>query len=148
MHRDCQYVGVSKEINRRSLFAALVLLGIFLVFGVAVASGQTAASCKVYAHLTKTSFRAAQAGKVRLVYRFAPKSMAFSYTISLKRKGRWHLCSGSTDYHYPKGFTGPYTVTVKKLFSGDRISAGSYRLALYPSDMSKWSKMLTFRIIA
>jgi hypothetical protein len=80
----------------------------------------------VSAKLSKKSFPVAQAGRVKLSCKFSPKSKVFKYVLSLKKGKRWTVVKRANK-------TGPfatYTASVKKLFAGKRIKAGSYRLNL------------------
>jgi hypothetical protein len=92
------------------------------------------------AHLTKTSFKRSQAAKVMLLYSFSPQSKHFSYLLSLKKKATWLTVQSVAK---TGSFNGSYTITVKKLFAGKAIKAGSYRLKL---SADKNSKQLAFRV--
>lgn len=100
----------------------------------------SASSGVISAHLAKTSFRSAQAGNVKLVYRFSRPARRFSYLLGFKASSGWLTIRRSTQ----KGsFEGSHTVTVKKLFSGKPVKAGRYRLKL-TADTS--SKLLAFTV--
>jgi hypothetical protein len=86
-------------------------------------------SCK----LSKTSFRAAQAGKVKLTCKFSPKSKVFRYVLSLKKGKKWALVKSAKK----TGSFKTYTITVKKLFAGKKIKRGLYRLKLSADRNSK-----------
>jgi hypothetical protein len=103
--------------------------------------GSGSASGKISsAHLTKKSFKRSQVAKVKLLYSFSPKSEHFSYLLSLKKKAKWLTVQSVAK---AGSFEGSYTMTVKKLFGGKAIKAGSYRLKL---SADKNSKLLTFRV--
>jgi hypothetical protein len=92
------------------------------------------------ARLTKTSFKRSQAAKVMLLYSFSPQSKHFSYLLSLKKKATWLTVQSVAK---TGSFNGSYTITVKMLFAGKAIKAGSYRLKL---SADKNSKQLAFKV--
>ena len=81
-----------------AVFCALVLVGTSTLAG---ASPSKASSGAISAHLTKKSFTKAQAGSVKLIYKFSAPSKSFAYPM-----------------------------TVKKVFAGKPVKVGSYRLKL------------------
>jgi len=92
------------------------------------------------ASLTKKSFKRSQAATVKLVCKFSPKSKTFAYVLSIKKGAKWLTVrsvkkSGS--------FKGTIKMTVKNLFGGKAIKAGSYRLKV---SSDKNSKLLFFRV--
>ena len=106
------------------------------------ASLATTSGGKISAHLTKTSFRAAEAGTVKLVYRFSRSSKRFAFLLTRKNGTKW-LVVGSV--RRTGTFTGSHTITVRKLFSGKTVRAGRYRLKL-TADGS--NKLLAFTVVA
>jgi hypothetical protein len=117
-----------------------VAIGVVAVFGGSVArtapattiasdaipnSASVAASGRVTAHLTKTSFTAAQAESVKLVYAFSPASARFGYLLSLKKGANWMKVRSVSK---TGSFKGSYTMTVKKLFGSKAVKIGQYRV--------------------
>ena len=92
------------------------------------------------AKLTKTSFPASQAGKVKLTCKFSPRSKVFRYVLSLKKGKMWTVVKSvkKTGFYKVK-----YTLTVKQLFAGKPVKRGQYRLKL---SADKNSKTLTFEV--
>jgi hypothetical protein len=85
------------------------------------------ASGKIYAHLSKASFTAAETGKVKLVYGFAPASKRFTYLLSRQTRAQWVKLRAVVR----KGrFTGSHTKTVKSIFGSKPVTAARYRLEL------------------
>ncbi len=92
------------------------------------------------AKLSKTSFPASRAGKVKLTCKFSPRSKVFRYVLSLKKGKKWTVVKrvSKTGFYKAK-----YTISVKKLFAGKKIKRGRYRLKL---SADKNSKTLRFTI--
>ena len=92
-------------------------------------------------HLVKTTFTAAQAKSVKLVYAFAQKSRIFSYRLSVKRGKAWSVL-----YHvrHVGVYEGRHTMTIKALFGSHRVKKGHYRLKL---SADRNSKLFKFRVI-
>ena len=59
------------------------------------AASGTTSGAKISAHLTKTSFTAAQAGSVKLVYKFSAPSKSFGYLLTFKRGKKWQTVKRS-----------------------------------------------------
>ncbi|MHB8060434.1 MAG: RCC1 domain-containing protein [Gaiellaceae bacterium] len=79
------------------------------------------------ARLTAPRLAPAQAGEIRLDYRFRRPSARFSYLLQHKRGGKWiALRSVESKGH----FKGAYTTTVKRIFGKKAVRAGAYRLRL------------------
>jgi hypothetical protein len=99
------------------------------------------ASGKIHAQLSKQSFTAAEAGKVNLVYSFAPTSRHFSYQLSMKTGAAWAklLAVARTGR-----FAGSHTMTLKAIFGSKPIVTGSYRLELR-ADANR--VLLTFTVV-
>jgi len=93
----------------------------------------------VSAKLSKKSFPIAQAGKITLNCKFSPKSKIFRYVLALKTGKKWAVVKRVNK----TGSFKTYKASVKKLFAGKRIKAGSYRLNL-TADTN--SKSLRFKI--
>ena len=70
-------------------------------------------SGKIRAHLSKKSFAAAEAGKVKLVYSFAPTSKHFTYLLSRQAGTKWVKLRMVAR---TGRFTGSHTKTVKSIF--------------------------------
>jgi len=93
------------------------------------------------AHLTGTSFKPAEAGSVRLVYRFSRPSKHFAYRLTRKSGAKWlELQSVSRTGN----FKGSHSISVKELFSSKPVEAGRYRLEL-TADRAR--KLLAFTVI-
>ncbi len=69
----------------------LIAAGSALIVLLSAASMGTSATKagRISAHLTSTSFPPAQAGKVKVVYRFSSKSTRFAYVLSRKNGTAW-----------------------------------------------------------
>lgn len=85
------------------------------------------ASGKIRAHLSKTSFTAAEARTVKLSYSFAPASKRFSYQLLKLQGTTWLKLRAVTR---SGRFTGPYTKTVKSIFGSKPVTPARYRLEL------------------
>jgi hypothetical protein len=94
----------------------------------------------VSAFLSKTSFKSSEAGKVKLTYRFAPRSTSFAYLLSVKKGLKWVKVRST---RRTGSFRGSHTMTVKRLFGSKPVKRGSYRLKL-SANMN--SKLLGFRV--
>ncbi len=104
----------------------IVVLGLLLVAGIGgVAAGATGA--RVSGHLTTTSFTAAQAGSVKLTYRFSKTSSRFSTLLTFQNGSGWQTVKSTSK---TGRFKGSHTVTVKSLFAGKPVNVGRYRLKL------------------
>jgi hypothetical protein len=111
----------------RLVAAGFVLSGMlaFSLFGVVSSGASVAASGRVSAQLTKTSFTAAQATTVQLVCKFSPASTRWSYVLSLKKGAKWVKVLSVIK----KGsFKGSHEMTVKKLFGSKPVKVGQYRV--------------------
>ncbi|MGA9761947.1 MAG: hypothetical protein WBQ14_05950 [Gaiellaceae bacterium] len=91
--------------------------------------------------MTKKSFTKAQAGSVKLVYKFSATSKSFGYLLSFKKGSKWQTVKSVKK----KGtFKGSKSMTAKKLFAGKAIKAGSHRLKL---SADGGSKTLSFKVV-
>jgi hypothetical protein len=106
----------------------------------AARTGSEATGKLSFAKLSKKSFMAAQAKKVKLTVKFSPKSKIFKWVVSLKQGKKWKTVKSVKKTGFSKT---KYTTTVKKLFAGKKVKIGRYRLKLY-SDRN--SKTLAFRV--
>ena len=111
----------------RLVTAGFVLSGMLVLslLGVVSSSASIAASGRVSAHLTKTSFPAAQAKTVKLVCKFSPASKRFDYLLSLKKGAKWVTVRS---VNKTGSFKGSHTMTVKKLFGSKAVKIGQYRV--------------------
>jgi hypothetical protein len=91
------------------------------------------------AKLSKKSFSASQAGKVKLTCKFSPKSKVFKWALSLKQGKKWTIVKRVSK----SGSFKKITLSVKKLFAGKPIKRGQYRLKL---SADKNSKTLKFKV--
>lgn len=112
--------------GRRRRFGVLLLAPLVtLAMAFGVVSPATSATARISARLTQTSFPAAQASQVKLVYQFSATSHRFGYVLSRKSGSTWvrvHAVS-------KKGkFRGTHTKSVKRLFGSAPVAAGSYRV--------------------
>lgn len=128
---------------RRSALPLVIVMALALVgsCGLAGATSGTASSGKISARLTKTSFKPAQAGSVRLIYKFSRASKRFSYLLSLKKGAKWQKIKRVKK---TGTFKGSKSMTVKKVFAGKAVKVGSYRLKL---SADKGSKLLRFKVV-
>jgi hypothetical protein len=101
----------------------------------------TASGGKISAHLTKTRFTPAQAGKVKLIYSFSKPSKSFSYLLTFKKGTKWQTVKRVKKQGY---FKGSHAMTVKKVFAGKPVKVGSYRLKL-SADGGR--KLLSFKVV-
>ena len=85
------------------------------------------AAGKIRAKLSKTSFAAVEAGKVKLLYSFAPASKHFTYRLLAQTGGKWVKLR---EVARTGRFAGARTKTVKSIFGSKTVSAGRYRLEL------------------
>ena len=114
--------------RRFRLFAA----GLALIssLGVVPAGASAATSARISAHLTSTSFTAAQAGSVQVVYRFSSRSTRFAYVLSRRAGSAW---STMRSVSRRGSFRGSHTMTIKSAFGSRPITAGRYRIKLSSS---------------
>ena len=114
---------------RVRLAAAGLLLGVALVLvsGGAAGGALNRSGGAISAHLARTSFKAAEAGTVKLVYRFSRPSTHFALLLTRRSGAKWLQLRSVGQ----KGrFSGRHTLTIAKLFAGKPIKTGSYRLKL------------------
>jgi len=90
--------------------------------------------------LSKTSFKSSEARKVKLTYRFAPRSTGFTYLLSIKNGSKWVIVRS---VKRTGSFSGSHKMTVKQLFGSKPVKRGSYRLRL---SANVNSKLLGFRV--
>ncbi len=128
---------------RVRLAAAGLLLGaaLVLVSGGAAAGALNRSGGTISAHLTRTSFQAAETGTVELVYRFSRPSTRFSFLLTRKSGAKWLQVRSVKQ---TRSFTGSHTLTVAKLFAAKPVVTGRYRLRL-AADRS--NVLLTFTIV-
>lgn len=113
----------------------LLVGGFLLVLSVSVACvGVSAATpARISAHLTSKSFTATQAGSVKVRYKFRSKSSRFAYVLSRSHGRRWRRVRRVRK----RGrFRGSHTMSVKRVFGPEPITAGRYRLKLSSSASS------------
>jgi len=91
----------------------------------------------VSARLTKKSFSSSQARKVKLTYRFAPKSTSFAYRLTVKKGSKWVKVR---TVRKTGSFVGKHKLTVKKIFGSKPVKSGKYRLKLSANVNSKLLK--------
>jgi hypothetical protein len=92
------------------------------------------------AFLSKTNFKNSEARKVKLIYRFAPKSTSFACLLSIKKGSKWVTVRS---VRHTGSFAGKHSMTVKQLFGSKPVKRGSYRLKL-SANMN--SKLLGFSV--
>jgi hypothetical protein len=92
-----------------------------------VAPAAGAGLAKISAHLSETRFGASRAGSVKLIYRFSKRSKHFNWVLTVKHGSGWQTISSVKKRG---SFKGSHTVTVRKLFAGKPVKAGSYRIKL------------------
>jgi len=85
------------------------------------------ASGKIRAHLSKTSFTAAEARAVKLSYSFAPASKRFSYQLLKQTGTNWVKLRAVAR---TGRFSGARTKTVKAVFGSKPVLTARYRLEL------------------
>ncbi|MHB8060196.1 MAG: hypothetical protein ACYDHO_05120 [Gaiellaceae bacterium] len=125
--------------------ATALVLGAALLFsllGVVSSGASVKARGKVVsASLSNTSFTAAQAKTVKLVYKLSPASKHFAYLLSLKKGSKWLKVRSVSK---TGSFKGSYRLTVKALFGSKAVRAGQYRVKLF-ADANSLS--LKFKVI-
>ncbi|MGD0167861.1 MAG: hypothetical protein ABSC51_11355, partial [Gaiellaceae bacterium] len=96
---------------------------------------------KIFARLSKKSFTRSQAGKVRLVYRFSPRSKSFHYVLVRIDGASWRTVRNVT---HSGDFKGLHSMPIKALFAKKPIANGRYRL-IVSADRNR--ELLPFEII-
>ncbi|MGA9762462.1 MAG: Calx-beta domain-containing protein [Gaiellaceae bacterium] len=86
------------------------------------------------AKLTRKTFSAAQARKVKLAVTFAPASGMFNYLLSIKKGTKWVTVRSVKKRG---NFAGKKSLTVKSLFGKKAIKHGRYRVKLIAAANSK-----------
>lgn len=99
------------------------------------------ASGKIRAHLSKTSFAAAEARTAKVHYSFAPASKRFSYQLSKQSGTSWLKLRA---VERSGRFSGSYSKTVKSIFGSKPVTPARYRLELR-ADANR--VRLAFRIV-
>jgi hypothetical protein len=127
--------------------AALLLLGSAFVLVLASTSTLAGAAAgrafaaSISAHLTETSLSSSRAVSVNLIYEFSEPSENFSYLLTFKKGSTWQTVKRLKRNGY---FKGAHSMTVKKIFAGEPVAVGSYRLKLFADG---GSKLLGFKVI-
>jgi len=110
----------------------------------------TDSGAKISAHLTRTTFTAAQIGQVKVIYRFSDTSRHFNYLLTRKSGNRWLTVvnSRSSWIRNSNGgktgtghFSGTHSLTIERVFYGFPVTLGRYRLLL---SVDTGSRLLTF----
>lgn len=117
-------------LRSRLTYATLVLSAALApsLLGIVSASASVKAGGRVVsASLTKTSFPAAQAKTVKLVYRLSPASKRFALLLSLKKGTKW---ANVRSVAKTGSFKGSYKMTAKALFGSKLVKPGQYRAKL------------------
>ncbi len=114
---------------RRRRGAGVVVLA--LITGtmtvIAPSMSATAAGARVSAHLTQTSFTAAEASQVKLVYTFSARSHRFGYVLARRSASKWVQVRSVSK----RGrFRGAHSMRVGRLFGTTPISEGRYRVTV------------------
>lgn len=91
------------------------------------ATSVLAAGAKISASLSETSFEASRVGSVKLSYSFSKRSKDFRYRLSFKDGAAWQTVNRVKK---SGRFKGSHTLRVKKLFGGEPVMVGRYRLKL------------------
>jgi len=123
--------------SRRGLRPALLrltlgstVIGVGLIFSMLVMVGPAAsarASSTISARLATTAFPVAQAGEVKLSYKFSSRSARFAYVLSRKQGANWLTVRSASERG---SFRGSQTMTVKQLFGPKPVKVGQYRVRL------------------
>jgi Divergent InlB B-repeat domain len=100
---------------------------IFSMLGVVAPPASARASGRISARLATNAFTVAQAGKVRLSYKFSSKSARFRYVLSREQGANW-LQVRSTSKR--GSFRGSHRMTVRQLFGSKAVKVGQYRVKL------------------
>jgi hypothetical protein len=131
------------QLRARSVAATLVLAGVVIaLLAGAVSTGASAStSGRISAHLTSTSFTAAQAVGVKLAYKFSSRSSRFGYVLSRSQGSQWVKVRSVSKRG---SFTGSHTMTAKQLFATKPITVAQYRVKL---SASANSVTLKFRVV-
>ena len=132
----------------RTFLLMLVAIGAVVVTGAASgntfvsASASVGASGTITAHLTQTSFTAAQAGYVTLAFEYSSSSARFGYTLARKNVSSWVTVRSVNDMNGMEGVSN--TRTISQLFGLSAVKIGQYRLKLF-SDESNLT--LSFTVV-
>ena len=110
-----------------SFLVVSVIVPMLVAFGGASSAGSVTASARISAHLTKTSFAAADAATVKLIYKFSSKSVRFAYVLSRQQGAKWLKVRAISKRG---SFRGSHTMTVKQLFGSSAVKVGRYRVKL------------------
>lgn len=130
------------ESLSRFLVSSICALALVGSCGLAGATSSKDSAARISAHLTKTSFKSAQAGSVKLIYKFSKPSKSFSYLLTFKKGSKWQKVKSVKK---TGTFKGSKSMTVKKVFAGKSVKVGYYRLKL-TSDGG--SKLLSFKVVS
>lgn len=102
----------------------IALVGtVALAFGLVTPAA--AASGRVSAQMSATTFTAAQASGVRLTYSFSSKSRHFGFALARRASGKWVKVRTVSKRG---SFKGSHVTTVKKVFGSHAVTVGRYRL--------------------
>lgn len=145
--------------RKRSATRVARIIGVCLLLALALATAgaalsTTASGGKISsAYLTRDLITPSQAKTVKLIYKFSKPSTRFSYklqikkTVRVKKHGTWRNVTKWKVVKTVKKrghFKGQKSMTVKKLFAGELIKLGSYRIGLFAD---RGSKRLSFSVI-
>jgi hypothetical protein len=114
-------------------------LAVATVGGLAGAAAGTTSAATVSARITKTSFRASQAGSVHVVYSLTNAHTRFSERLLVKQGPRWRTLARAR----LSRAQGAHTVRVTALFAGRPVRVGSYE-AWFKADGTRAS--IAFRV--
>lgn len=93
-----------------------------------------AASEGISAHLDKLSFTAAQAGFIKLSFRYASAGTRIGYLLSLKKGAAWMTVRSVSDMGGMQGVSN--TRIIRQLFGSTPVKIGQYRLKLSSDESS------------
>jgi hypothetical protein len=122
----------------RTFLLMLVAIGAVVVTGAASgntfvsASASVGASGTITAHLTQTSFTAAQAGYVTLSFKYSSASARLGYTLARKNGSSWVTVRSVNDMNGMEGANN--TRTISQLFGLSAAKIGQYRLKLFSDE--------------
>jgi alpha-tubulin suppressor-like RCC1 family protein len=132
-------VNFRRSLASRSLAAGLSSLVVLLTTAGAALSSQT--DYRLSVSLSKKSFTASEAARVKLTYKFSKRSKRFSSKLSFKKGTKWQLVRS---VNKRGSFKGRHKTTIKKLFGTTKIRVGSYKLELF-CDYGK--RAVRFRVV-
>lgn len=118
----------------RFLVSSICALALVGTCGLAGATSSRDSAATIYASMHMQVFYKSAAKKATVVYAFSAPSKSFAYRLTFKAGSKWQTIKSVKK---TGSFSGTHTMTVKKVFGGKAIKAGTYRLKLSTDGGSK-----------